>query len=79
MIVESRRALVAAVRFGNDDEAVVFDFHSLVFESELAAKLDAADFEPGEVISVVDDAHLVGFGVAHAHGGFGIGQVIGTA
>src|SRR5208282_5054755 len=68
LVVESRRTLVAARGLGDDDEAVVLDFHLLVLESKLAAKLDAAHFEPREVISIIDQPHLVGFRVSNAHG-----------
>src|ERR1700728_1648908 len=60
------------MRIGNDDEAVVFRLHALVLEAKLAAKFHAADFEPSEIISVVNDAHLVGFGVTDAECRFGV-------
>src|ERR1700722_5431520 len=58
------------MRVGNNDEAVVFGLHAFVLETELAAEFHAADLKPGEIISVVNHTHLVGFGVAHAHCGF---------
>src|SRR5579872_1162298 len=70
-VVEPRGAQVTAMRFGHDDEAIVFRLHPLVLESLLAAKLDASHLEPSEEITVIDDAHLVRFGVADADGGLG--------
>src|ERR1700730_14439208 len=66
-MVESGGPFVAAVRVGDHDEAVVFGLHTLVLKTKLAAKLYAADLKPGEIISIIDHAHLVRFGVAHAH------------
>src|ERR1700693_1261416 len=60
------------MRVGDDDEAIVLDLHALVLEAELAAKFHAADFKPGEIISMINDAHLVGFGVSDTHCGFGV-------
>ena len=39
--------------------------HVAIGKSQLAHKVDASDFEPDEVIGVVDHTHLVGFRVAH--------------
>jgi len=60
------------MRIGDHDEAVVFHLHALVLKAELAAKFHAADFEPGEIISVVNDAHLVGFSITDAYCRFGV-------
>ena len=71
-IVKSGGPLVAAIGFGDDDEAIVLDLHLLVFKAQLAAKLDAARFKPDEIICVIDDAHLVGFRITHADDRFGV-------
>ena len=61
------RMVVTALHIGDDDLAIVFKFHTLVFDTKSSHQLDAADFEPDEVVRVIDDAHLVGFDVTHAH------------
>src|SRR6185437_14390689 len=71
-VVEPRRALVPAGGFGDHDEAVVLRLHLLVLEAELPAKLDAPDFEPREIVAVVDHAHLVRLGVADANRRLGV-------
>src|SRR5450631_2269553 len=68
-LVVARGVEIAAVSVDYDDVAIVGGFHGFVFDAEGAHELDAADFEPDEIVGVVDDAHLVGFGVAHADGG----------
>ena len=60
--------VVAAVDVGNDDVSVVLEFHLFVVEAEGAHEFDATDFEPDEEVGVVDNAHLIGFGVADADG-----------
>src|ERR1700733_1463489 len=72
-VVEFGGAAVAALGFGDDDETVVFLFHLAVAEAEGAAEFDAAYFEPGVIVAIVDHAHLVGFGVADAD----VGVVMG--
>src|SRR5271169_5167943 len=62
-------SLVAAASVDDSDEAVVFGFHILITEAELAEKFDSAHFKPNEVVGVVDDAHLIGLGIAHADTG----------
>src|SRR5271170_2902786 len=71
-VVKSRRPFVAAIGLGYDDKTIVLNFHLLVFESEFAAKLDAAHLKPGEVISVIDHSHLIGLCVANANLRFGV-------
>lgn len=70
VVVTSRR-FVAAGGFDDGKMAVVLELHLAVFEAELAEKLDAANFGPDEVVGIVGDAHLVGFGVADAQGSGG--------
>ena len=60
--------VVAAVDVGDDDVGVVLEFHLFVVEAEGAHEFDAADFEPDEEVGVVNNAHLIGFGVADADG-----------
>jgi len=66
--VVARGMMVAAVDVRDDHVGVVFDLHALVVEAEGAHEFDAADFEPDEEIGVVDNSHLIGFGVADADG-----------
>ena len=47
-----------------------FGFQVAIAESRGAAVFDAAHLHPHQVIGVVDDAHLVGFGVAHPQARF---------
>ena len=60
--------VVAAVDVGDDHVGVVLGFQLLVVEAEGAHEFNAADFKPDEEVGVVDDAHLIGFGVADADG-----------
>src|SRR5579862_9123633 len=62
-VVEFGGAAITALGFGDDNEAVVVLFHFAVAEAEGATEFDAAYFEPGVIVTVVDHAHLVGFGV----------------
>src|ERR1700730_16573466 len=70
-VVVSRRAEIAAARFGNHDITIVLPLHLLVGDTSLAHVLDAPDLEKCEVVAVVDHAHLVGLFIAHAHECFG--------
>ena len=47
--------------------AVVF-LHVVIGKAQRAQHLDAANLKPDQVVGVVDDAHLVGFGIAHPDG-----------
>ena len=60
--------VVAAMDVGDDDVGVVLEFHLFVVEAEGAHEFDAADFKPDEEVGVVDNTHLIGFGVADADG-----------
>jgi hypothetical protein len=51
--------------------AIVVNLHLLVVEAYLAQKLDPADLEPNEEVGIVDDPHLVGFGITHTDSGLG--------
>src|SRR6185312_350703 len=65
IVVAGGRAVAAAcLDYGK--MTVVGQLHLLVVVAKLAKELDAPDFAPDKIIGVVDDAHLVGFGVADA-------------
>ena len=67
LIVVARALPVFAVRFDHRQlDAVVF--HLAVGPAGLAQPVGAANLEPDQIVRVVDHAHLVGFGVAHADG-----------
>ena len=66
LIVVARRLAVLAVRL-DDRQREPVGFHLAIGPARVAEQVGAADLEPDEVVRVVDDAHLVGFGVAHAH------------
>src|SRR5208282_3220141 len=59
-------SLVAGLGIDNGDKAIVFALHFLIAEAELAHEFDTSYFKPDEMIGVIDEAHLVGFGVADA-------------
>src|SRR6266403_701959 len=65
--VVARGGVVAAAHVGDNDVAVVFDFHALVFDAQRAHQLHATDLKPNQIIRVIDHAHLVGLRVAHAY------------
>ena len=61
----SKRAesFVAAGEVDDGKEGGLFALHGFVVDAQGAEELGAAGFEVDEVVGVVDDAHLVGFGV----------------
>src|SRR6266478_408170 len=61
---------VAAPGIDYGDETVVFAFHIFIAETELAEEFHASHFKPDEMIGVIDDPHLVGFGIADADASF---------
>ncbi len=71
--------VIAAVDVSDDDVGVVLKLHLLVVEAEGAHEFNATDFKPDEVVGVIDDAHLIGFGVADADGGVVMGQHVECA
>jgi len=73
-VVVAGGMVIAAMGVGDDDEGVVVEFHAFVVEAEGAHEFDAADFEPDEVVGMVDDAHLIGFGVTDADGKVVMGE-----
>src|SRR5208282_1321602 len=70
LVIIVHGSLVAAAGIDHGDEAVVFPLHIFIAETELAKEFDSSHFKPDEMIGVIDDAHLVGFGIAHANAGF---------
>src|SRR5713101_1657538 len=63
-------SLVAALGIDDGDEAVVLALHVFIAEAKLAKEFDTAHFKPDEMIGMIDDAHLVGFGIADADASF---------
>jgi len=64
LVVIAGRGAIAAGDFDHRENAAVLLFQLAVREAEGAEQFDAADFEPDEVVGIVDDAHLVGLCVA---------------
>ncbi len=67
LVVVAGGGFVAAGGFDDGDAGLLLALHGFVVEAELAHEFGAADLEPYEVVGVVDDAHLVGFGVANPY------------
>src|ERR1019366_9438343 len=70
LVIIVHGSLVAAAGIDYGDEAVVFALHIFIAETELAEKFHASHFKPDEMIGVIDDSHLVGFGIADADASF---------
>ncbi|MDX6709154.1 MAG: hypothetical protein QOH96_170 [Blastocatellia bacterium] len=66
LIVIIRRSFVTTIAFRDDQECVIVFFHFAVRKAASAAKLGAADLEPDKIIGMVNDAHLVCFGISYA-------------
>ncbi len=62
---------VGGPHLGHREERVVVNLHVAVVESIITTELDPADLEPDEVVGMVDDAGLIGLGIADAGGDFG--------
>src|SRR6266849_5302497 len=62
-------SLVAAAGIDYGNKAVVVALHIFIAEAELAEEFHASHFKPDEMIGVIDDPHLVGFGIADANAG----------
>lgn len=60
---------IAAVGPDYGEEEAFFEFHVPIADANGAAVFGAADFHPYEIVGVVDDTHLVGFGVTDAEAG----------
>src|SRR5258707_7215292 len=59
-------SLITAAGIDHGDEADVFALHILIAEAELAEEFHPSHFKPDEMIGVIDDPHLIGFGIADA-------------
>jgi hypothetical protein len=66
LIVVISRRLVTAVGFGDNQKGIVTFFHIAVREPAGTAIVCPADFEPDKIVGIIDNAHLVRLGVAHA-------------
>ena len=64
-VVEGRR-MIAARSFHHRQPDAVPGLHVAIADAGGAAVFDASDFHPDQVVRVVHDAHLVGFGIAHS-------------
>src|ERR1700680_538878 len=64
-IVVARRSLIAATGIDDGDAATIFCLHVAIRKPELPQQFYSADFEPHEVIGMIDHAHLVSLSVAH--------------
>lgn len=60
---------IAAIGADDGEQKAFFEFHVAIADAGGAAIFGAADFHPDEIVGVVDDTHLVGFGVADAEAG----------
>ena len=65
-VVVARGGAIAATGLDDRENALMLHFERLVAEAEGAENFNAAQLEPDQVVGVVDDAHLIGFRVAHA-------------
>ncbi len=65
-VIVTRGRHVAAVGLGHDQQDAVVALQVAVTQTGGAAVLHASDLHPDQVIGVIHDAHLVGFGVADA-------------
>src|SRR5436190_3291350 len=63
-VVIQRRTAVGAGRF-NDGQRQAVAFHLTVAPATLAQEIGPSDLEPDQIVRVINDAHLVGFGIAH--------------
>src|SRR5215467_5394065 len=71
LVVVAGWSLVPATRIDNGDVTVLLLLQLAIRETEVTQELDPADFEPDEIIRVIDHSHLVGFSVAHAQSDLG--------
>src|SRR5437879_1214346 len=70
LVIVTGRSLVPAARVDHRNEAVVVLFHVLVRETQLPEQFHSPDFEPDEMIGMIDHSHLIGLGIAHPHTAF---------
>ena len=77
-VVIARGRNVTTCRFGDGHVRALF-FHVAIVEAEALAKVCASDLHPHQVIRIIDNAHLVGFGVTDTETGFtGVGHLPGV-
>ena len=76
LVVVAGRLPVLAVRL-DDRQREAVGLHLAIAPARLAQQIRASDLEPDEVVRVVHDAHLVGFGVPHANARGGVRSVTG--
>ena len=67
LVVVSCGGAITALRLNHRQMTVICQLHFLVIEAELTQKLNPANFEPDEIVRVIDNAHLVGLSVANAN------------
>src|SRR5262249_9714954 len=63
-----------AMRF-DDRQRETVGFHFTIAPARETQQVRATDFEPHEIVRVVDDAHLIGFGIANPNAADGAGDV----
>src|SRR5438552_15669038 len=66
LIVVANGCLVAATRVHDRNKATVILLHLAIRKSEVPQQFDPPDLEPDEMVRMIDDPHLVSFGIAHA-------------
>lgn len=62
-IVVVRRRFVAAIRLSDNQKRIVALFHVPVGKASGPTVIRSPYFEPDQVIGIIDDAHLVRFGI----------------
>ncbi len=67
LVIIVHRRLIAAAGIGDRYAAVVVPFHIFITEAELPQQFHPPHFKPDEMISVIDDPHLIGFGIADSY------------
>ena len=68
LVIETRRADISALRFRDGQKNVITDFHVLIIEANRLTIFYARNFHPYQVVGVIDNAHLVSFGITDANG-----------
>jgi hypothetical protein len=63
-------SLIAAAGIDHGNKAVVVALHISIAEAELAEEFDTPHFKPDEMIGVIDNAHLVRFGIPDPNASF---------
>lgn len=69
-VVVDGRAMVFHIE-GKHRELVAFLLEFEIGKSRVTKHIGAGDLQPGEITTVIDHAHHIGFSVAHPDGGFG--------